>query len=96
MTDPGAGNTFVGHRRWVLYPPTRTMGVGDIPAQSNALYVVQPELAARALGNRGRLAARWFRAGSAHAAAVVASVRRQRRFLERDGDRHRERHAPDR
>jgi hypothetical protein len=45
MTDPGDGNTFVGHRRWVLYPTTRTMGVGDIPARSNALYVVQPQLA---------------------------------------------------
>ena len=45
MTDAGAGNTFVGHRRWVLYPSTRTMGVGDIPGQSNALYVVQPQLA---------------------------------------------------
>jgi hypothetical protein len=45
MTDPGAGNTFVGHRRWVLYPSTQTMGVGDIPGQSNALYVVQPQLA---------------------------------------------------
>jgi hypothetical protein len=43
MTDPGSGNTFVGHRRWVLYPPTQTMGVGDIPAESNALYVVQPQ-----------------------------------------------------
>jgi uncharacterized protein YkwD len=43
MTDPGSSNTFVGHRRWVLYPPTETMGVGDIPAESNALYVVQPE-----------------------------------------------------
>jgi Calx-beta domain/Cysteine-rich secretory protein family len=43
MTDPGSSNTFVGHRRWVLYPPTQTMGVGDIPAQSNALYVVQPQ-----------------------------------------------------
>jgi hypothetical protein len=45
MTDPGAGNTFVGHRRWVLYPSTRTMGVGDIPGESNALYVVQPQVA---------------------------------------------------
>ena len=45
MTDPGAGNTFVGHRRWLLYPSTRTMGIGDIPGQSNALYVVQPQLA---------------------------------------------------
>ena len=36
MTDPGSSNTFVGHRRWVLYPPTQTMGVGDIPAESNA------------------------------------------------------------
>src|SRR5262249_61847519 len=45
MTDPGDGNTFVGHRRWLLYPTTRTMGVGDVPARSNALYVVQPQLA---------------------------------------------------
>jgi Calx-beta domain/Cysteine-rich secretory protein family len=45
MTESGTGNTFVGHRRWVLYPSTRTMGVGDIPGQSNALYVVQPQLA---------------------------------------------------
>ncbi len=42
MIDPGASNTFVGHRRWILYPPTQTMGVGDIPADSNALYVIQP------------------------------------------------------
>jgi Calx-beta domain len=45
MIDSGSGNTFVGHRRWVLDPTTRTMGVGDIPGQSNALYVVQPQLA---------------------------------------------------
>jgi hypothetical protein len=44
MTDPGSSNTFVGHRRWILDPPIRTMGVGDIPAESNALYVVQPQV----------------------------------------------------
>ncbi len=49
MTDPGAGNTFVGHRRWILYPPTQTMGVGDIPADANALYVVQPQTPAPAV-----------------------------------------------
>ena len=49
MIDPGSGNTFVGHRRWILYPPTQTMGVGDIPAESNALYVVQPETPAPAV-----------------------------------------------
>ena len=49
MTDPGAGNTFVGHRRWILYPPTQTMGVGDIPAEANALYVVQPQTPAPAV-----------------------------------------------
>ena len=43
MTDPGDNNTFVGHRRWVLYPPERTMGVGDIPSQASALYVIQPQ-----------------------------------------------------
>ena len=49
MIDPGSSNTFVGHRRWILYPPTQTMGVGDIPAESNALYVVQPETPAPAV-----------------------------------------------
>ena len=49
MTDPGASNTFVGHRRWILYPPTQTMGVGDIPADANALYVVQPPTPAPAV-----------------------------------------------
>lgn len=44
MVDPGGGNYFVGHRRWILYPQTRFMGTGDIPAangqwSSNALWV---------------------------------------------------------
>ena len=43
MTDAGDNNTVVGHRRWILDPTSTTMGVGDIPGQSNALYVVQPE-----------------------------------------------------
>lgn len=42
--DPGGGNYFVGHRRWILYPRTRFMGTGDIPSKdgksrSNALWV---------------------------------------------------------
>jgi len=42
--DPGSGNYFVGHRRWILYPQTQYMGTGDIPPQngyppSNALWV---------------------------------------------------------
>ncbi len=43
MSDLGDNNTSVGHRRWVLYPPTQTMGVGDIPAATTALYVIQPD-----------------------------------------------------
>jgi hypothetical protein len=43
MIDPGASNGPVGHRRWLLYPQTQTMGTGDIPPQShsssNALWV---------------------------------------------------------
>lgn len=44
MTDPGSGNSAVGHRRWILYAPTRTMGTGstesaDSTPASNALYV---------------------------------------------------------
>ncbi len=43
MVDSGDNNTLVGHRRWILYPPTRTMGTGDIPSQTNALDVIQPQ-----------------------------------------------------
>jgi uncharacterized protein YkwD len=37
MKDPGSGNYAVGHRRWILYPQTQTMGTGDIPYVSNYL-----------------------------------------------------------
>lgn len=44
IDDPGAGNTPVGHRRWILYPPLKVVGVGNIPAGStwgaNALWVI--------------------------------------------------------
>jgi uncharacterized protein YkwD len=44
MEDPGSGNYFVGHRRWILYPQTQWMGTGDVPStgsyqSSNALWV---------------------------------------------------------
>lgn len=43
IQDPGSGNYFVGHRRWILYPQTRFMGSGDIPPggqrEANALWV---------------------------------------------------------
>lgn len=42
--DHGAHNTAVGHRRWILYPQTQTMGTGDVPGtgsyySTNALWV---------------------------------------------------------
>lgn len=45
MRGPGSTNFSVGHRRWVLNPPAKQFGVGDVPAttgrsQANALYVV--------------------------------------------------------
>lgn len=45
VMDGGANNTAVGHRRWLLYPQTRTMGTGDIPPTgsflaSNATWVM--------------------------------------------------------
>lgn len=47
VRDPGSGNYFVGHRRWILYPQTQFMGTGDIPptsyAPSNALWVFDLE-----------------------------------------------------
>ncbi len=43
LRDPGANNTVVGHRRWVLYPQTTRMGVGNVvPSDgiaANALWV---------------------------------------------------------
>ncbi len=46
MRDGGAGNEAVGHRRWLLYPPQRTMGAGSTAAThdlfhgSNALWIM--------------------------------------------------------
>jgi len=44
IKDPGSGNYFAGHRRWILYPQTQVMGTGDIPDTSgypsaNALLI---------------------------------------------------------
>jgi uncharacterized protein YkwD len=47
MEDAGAGNIFVGHRRWILFPPQVTMGTGSTDAPNsggfsrgaNALWV---------------------------------------------------------
>lgn len=44
IQDPGSGNYFLGHRRWILYPQSRNLGTGDIPpsagrSPANALWV---------------------------------------------------------
>jgi len=39
MRDAGAGNTAVGHRRWILAPGTKKMGTGTT-TRANALYVI--------------------------------------------------------
>jgi hypothetical protein len=43
MRDNGDNNPAVGHRRWILYPQTERMGIGDMPprdgfAATNALW----------------------------------------------------------
>lgn len=47
VAEPGASNSSVGHRRWLLFPQTRFMGIGDIgattgtnPTRTNALWVI--------------------------------------------------------
>ncbi|MEA3209629.1 MAG: hypothetical protein QOE70_2686 [Chthoniobacter sp.] len=45
IEDSGSNNTSAGHRRWILYPQTTTMGTGDLPvtanyASANALWVI--------------------------------------------------------
>ena len=47
IEDYGYGNYSAGHRRWILYPNTGTMGTGDVPVSgtynsANALWVVVP------------------------------------------------------
>ncbi|MCW2782394.1 MAG: hypothetical protein JWR35_2843 [Marmoricola sp.] len=41
MDDDGSSNVAVGHRRWILYPFTTTMGIGSTDT-TNALTVVGP------------------------------------------------------
>lgn len=48
IEDFGSPNTSAGHRRWILYPQTKTMGTGDIPLtedheSANALWVITPD-----------------------------------------------------
>jgi len=46
ISDPGAGNSAVGHRRWILYPPLINTGTGSTNAVnsfyhgSDALWVI--------------------------------------------------------
>ncbi len=45
MDDHGTGNHFVGHRRWILYPPQIVMATGSVPtagskSAANALWVL--------------------------------------------------------
>jgi PKD repeat protein len=44
IEDHGSNNSIVGHRRWILYPQTQTMGTGDVPVNgtynsANATWV---------------------------------------------------------
>jgi hypothetical protein len=39
MSDPGSGNTALGHRRWILYPPQVEMGTGST-WNANDLWVI--------------------------------------------------------
>lgn len=38
IIDPGPGNYFVGHRRWIFFPPLVTMGTGST-SKANSLWV---------------------------------------------------------
>lgn len=45
IQDAGDNNRDVGHRRWILYPQTKVMGTGDVPASgdfnaANALWIL--------------------------------------------------------
>ena len=38
MRDRGQNNSATGHRRWILYPQTREMGTGNVPAGDGNTY----------------------------------------------------------
>lgn len=45
IRDAGSNNTAVGHRRWLLYPQTQTMGTGDVASvgsykAANAVWIM--------------------------------------------------------
>jgi hypothetical protein len=45
LEDSGLNNSAAGHRRWLLYPQTKVMATGDVPAQGgfiggNCLWVI--------------------------------------------------------
>ncbi len=51
IQDFGSNNTALGHRRWILYPQTRTMATGDIPAtngfnSANATWILDSNFGA--------------------------------------------------
>lgn len=59
LDDPGGPNYGVGHRRWLLYPPTTRMGFGST-RQFNAVYVLGPTSSTQASPTY----VRWPAAGS--------------------------------
>jgi len=61
MEDAGANNAAVGHRRWLLHPPTLEMGTGDIPATAtssatNAIWVFDDNIFADGVDRDGFVA----------------------------------------
>lgn len=48
MEDSGSNNAAVGHRRWLLYPQTQTMGTGDVTGDlsTNVLWVFDDRFSA--------------------------------------------------
>jgi uncharacterized protein YkwD len=42
ISDWGSNNAVVGHRRWILYPQTLTMGTGDVPQNGPAANPYPP------------------------------------------------------
>ncbi|MEM9158819.1 MAG: Ig-like domain-containing protein [Verrucomicrobiota bacterium] len=41
MQDKGTGNAAVGHRRWLIHPPSVIMGTGDVPGGSAPQSIYQ-------------------------------------------------------
>jgi hypothetical protein len=84
MQDAGSANADVGHRGWLLHPPTQRVGIGDVPGRpgngaANTTWIWDDHLQDPAVPTRDAcVATGWVCAVHGRVAQVVVRDRRCR------------------